>query len=436
MSVDGSVKLESLKPGIQIAQVSTATFVIYMIFIVDMLLHVTARIPGIGVIRPTIVLVLILTGLLMSQARITKHRDVSDISAALFAIVIYLIVTLPLVSYPGSVLRANVPVFIKAIVFFYFTMSIIDTPKRLKIFLIVYLSCQIFRVLEPLFLNITQGYWGSSTYMGGGEFASRLAGAPFDVINPNELGFVIVGIVPFIHFLLSPRGWKCKFLYAGLMACLMYALILTMSRGAFIALVVVAWVVFINSERKVLLVFIGVLSLVVAYSVMNPVQKDRYFSLFSSDSKQSKSVDGRFRGIEKEFKLGLNRPIFGHGLGTTPESKFHTFGKRQASHTMYGEILIEIGFIGMYLFYRFIVAIYREIKKAREISRDECIEIQRMNTVLVTIFWMYIVYSINYWGLSQSYWYLLAGLSVSYLRIVRMQKGNDLYSPLITKKKI
>lgn len=436
MSVDGSVKLESLKPGIQIAQVSTATFVIYMIFIVDMLLHVTARIPGIGVIRPTILMVLILTTLLISQGRITRTREKSPICSALMALIIYLIVSVPFVSYPGSVLRASVPIFVKAVVFFYFTMSIIDTPKRLKIFLFVYLGCQIFRVLEPLFLNITQGYWGSSTYMGGGEFASRLAGAPYDVINPNELGFVIVGIIPFLHFLLSPRGWKCKFLYAGLMACLMYALILTMSRGAFIALVVVAWVVFINSERKVLLAFIGVLSLVAAYSVMNPVQKDRYFSLFSSDSKQSASRDGRFKGMVKEFTLGLDRPIFGHGLGTTPESKFHAFGKRQASHTMYAELLIEIGFIGMFLFLRFVILVYKETKKIQDIISPHCVEMIRMHAAIMTLFWMYVVYSINYWGLSQSYWYLLAGLVVAYLRIVRMQKGNDLYSPLITKKKI
>lgn len=60
---------------------------------------------------------------------------------------------------------------------------------------------------------------------------------------------------------------------------------------------------------------------------------------------------------------------------------------------------------------------------------------KRLNTVLLTIFWMYVVYSINYWGLSQGYWYLLAGLSVAYLRIIKMQNGNDLYAPLTEKKK-
>src|SRR5690606_1226423 len=127
------------------------------------------------------------------------------------------------------------------------------SDKRLKWALVVFVGCQVIRVLEPLYLNITDGYWGSKTHLGGGEFASRLAGAPTDVINPNELGFVIVTAIPFLHYLLFSRGWICKLIYLSLMPALMYALILTMSRGAFLALLVVAWVVWKESKHKLFL---------------------------------------------------------------------------------------------------------------------------------------------------------------------------------------
>ena len=38
----------------------------------------------------------------------------------------------------------------------------------------------------------------------------------------------------------------------------------------------------------------------------------------------------------------------------------------------------------------------------------------RLNKALITLFWMYAVYSINYWGLSQYYWYLFAGLVIAF----------------------
>ena len=351
----------------------------------------------------------------------------NETSDALKVLLIYLIITLPLVTYPGSVIKNNLPFFVKAVVFFYFTASIVDTPARLKTFLNIFVAWQIFRVLEPLYLNITSGYWGSSTYMGGSEFASRLAGAPSDVINPNELGFVIVTIIPFLHFLLLPKGGFKKIIYLGLMAALLYALILTMSRGAFLALLVVGFMVFKESKKKSGLVFLAVIIAIGGWSVMTPVQKDRYLSLVSSDSKASGGVDGRLRGVVREFELGMNRPVFGHGIGTTPEAKFHFTGKRQASHSLYAELLIEIGIIGMFLFLRYLFCVYKTIAELKNAVSKDQFESNQMLKVILSLFFMYLVYSINYWGLSQNYWYILGGLSVALIQIIERNKGKDLF---------
>ena len=89
--------------------------------------------------------------------------------------------------------------------------------------------------------------------MGGGEFAGRLAGAPADVINANELGFVIVTVIPFLHYLLLPRGAKGKIAYFLLIIPLLFALMLTMSRGAVLALLVIGWMIFKESKNKIIL---------------------------------------------------------------------------------------------------------------------------------------------------------------------------------------
>jgi len=417
----------------QFKPVSNTTFFFYSAFLIEYFLHLSVRIPGLGLIRPTLLLAVIVIGLLLSQKQILSKRERSDTSDALKALLIYMVLTLPFVSYPGSVIKNNFPYFVKAIVFFYFTVSAVDTQERLKTFLKIFVGCQIFRVLEPLFLHITTGYWGGATYMGQGEFAGRLAGAPSDVINPNELGFIIVTIIPFLHFLVFPRGgWKMIF-YFCLMACLLYALILTMSRGSFLALLVVGFMIFKESKNKIFLLVVAMCIAFSGWSIMTPVQKDRYLSLVSSDSAASGGVDGRFRGMAREFELGMQRPVLGHGVGTTPEAKFHFTGKKQASHNLYAELLIEIGVIGMFFFLRFLFRIYKTLTELKTVIPEEQFESAQMLKVILSLFFMYLIYSTNYWGLSQNYWYLLGGLSVALIQIIERNKGKDLYEGMDNK---
>lgn len=402
--------------------VGSACFVIYLYFVLDFFLRFSSRIPGYGALRPTLVGAGIIALVLFLQRDQLKGRFNDPIFKAIFVLLGYLVVSLPLVEWPGSVVRENLSPFVKAIIFLFFTALIIDTERRLKWFLGVFVFCQVFRVLEPLYMNITDGYLGSSTHLGGGDFAGRLAGAPSDVINPNELGFVIVTAIPFLHYLLWPWGWRSKALYLALMPALLYALILTMSRGAFIALLVVAFFIFKDSRHKMLLAVTGVLVVAAALSVMTPVQKDRYLSLVSDDTVGSASVDGRFRGMVDEFKLGLTRPVVGHGLGTTSEAKWHKRGSTQASHNLYAELLIEIGIIGTAIFLRFLYFIYRRFQDNRKLLSELGLErtsfYARLNSSLLAVFWMYAVYSLNYWGLSQYYWYLFGGLAIAFGRLL------------------
>ncbi|MDX1824609.1 MAG: O-antigen ligase family protein [Thiohalomonadales bacterium] len=427
-------------------QVTGTLFGLYIYFLIDTFLHFSARIPGYGHIRPTLVLVLIIVGLLFAQRERFIGRGKEPIFQAMYVLLGYIVISLPLVEYPGSVVKNNLSDFVKVIVFLFFTAHIVDSEKRLKIFLIVFVGCQVFRVLEPLFLHFTTGYWGDRTYLGDDEgFAARLAGAPSDVVNPNGLGFVLVTAIPFLHYLLFSGRWKAKLLYLALMPCLFYALILTMSRGAFLALLVVAWMVFKESSHKIMLILIAIGIALGGWSVMNPAQKDRYISLVSNNAEQSKGVDGRLHLIIHEFELGFERPIVGHGLGTTAEAKFHSWGRLQASHNMYGEVLIELGFIGAVIFLVFIVRIYRRFRENRELLSSSAAAIgdsykfySNLNKALIAVFWMYAVYSLNYFGLSQYYWYVLAGLAIAFGRTIESRinasETSSSEQPLVRKR--
>ncbi len=406
-----------------IQEVSDFTFWLYIYFIIDFLLHLSARIPDYGVIRPTLLLTLTLTILLISQKDILLGLGDNPVFKKIKWLILYVVITLPLVTWPGSVLIINIPIFSKAIVFFFFTAWIIDTERRLKIFLFIYIFCQIFRVLEPLYMNITTGYWGSSTHLGYGEFAARLSGAPADVVNPNGLGFVIVTVIPYIYYLAWQSPYKLlKLSFIITFPLLLYALILTMSRGAFIALLVVFLMIFKKSKHKLLFIVLTIAGSLSIWPNLSEDQKDRYMSLVSSDTKQSASADGRLQGMINELTVVLERPIIGHGLGTSKEAKVHSGVGWRLSHNLYIEVLIELGIFGFLIFIFLLKSIYKGFQENSDkirlcLATNEVSFSFRLNMAMITVFWMYVVFSINYFGLSTYYWYMFSGLTIAFTRI-------------------
>ena len=354
-------------------------------------------------------------------------------TAMLNFLVLWIIVSLPFVEWPGSVLRENLFTFLKAALLFYFAIFLVDTPRRLRQFVAFFVGCQVFRVLEPLYMNLTTGYLGGRTWLGHGEWAGRLSGAPADVINPNGLGFVIATAVVFTYFLLwqSPRK-LLKLIYVFLLPAMLYALILTMSRGAFIALAVGAWLVLRQSKHKSMLITIGLALCVGGWMIMSDVQRERYMSIFSSDeTAQSETARLRIEGMKEEFRLGMNRPIVGHGVGTTAEAKVNVAGERpKASHNLYAELLIEVGFVGAMFFLAFLWQILKLTRNnqlilaSRKTGEEPDYDFPaRLNRALFVIFWVYAVYSFNYFGLSQDYWYVFGGICVAFGFIMQRTEG-------------
>lgn len=403
--------------------VSNLLYGVFIYFTIDFFIHFSARNSAYAALRPSILLTLLITVLLFWQREKFKGYSKNPEFRAIIILIVYIVVSVPFVTWPGSVLKNNLPDFVKAISFFFFTAFILDSDKRLRIFLAVFISCQVFRVIEPLYLHIAYGYWGSFTYVGRGEFAGRLSGAPADIINPNELGFVIATVVPYIYYLLwCGRSKAGKLLFLMLFPILIYALVLTLSRGSLVALCVIGWMIFKQSEHKFRLIIFTAIIAAVTWSNMTPFQKERYLSLVESDTSQSATAQGRISGMKEEFMLGLHRPIFGHGLGTTNEVKAHIVGKSRAAHNLYAELMMEIGLIGLFIFLKYMHSIYLAVKRNNKIMKTYVKDRQdefpyRLNQALIAVFWMYVVFSMAYWGLSVYYWYLFGGLTFAFTRI-------------------
>ena len=108
----------------------------------------------------------------------------------------------------------------------------------------------------------------------------------------------------------------------------------------------------------------AVLVIVVGLPFLSPDMQDRYLSIIGKGEKNAETMDERIEGTEQQFLVALHRPIFGHGLGTSPEANanFTTSGPYMGwelpAHNLYLEVAQELGFVGLAIFLLFMKSIY------------------------------------------------------------------------------
>jgi putative inorganic carbon (hco3(-)) transporter len=175
--------IREAKARVESLPVPSIIFIVYCFFLIDYFGRLSARIPAYGNLRPTIILVAIISLLLLTQLPKVRHALTEKPIQIILLLIFYIFISLPLVEWPGSVVKNNLDDFIKAVVFLFFTAIIIDTDRRLKIFVTLFLGLQLVRILEPLTTYFLTGELGEGTHIGSGEFAPRLTGAPADVIG-------------------------------------------------------------------------------------------------------------------------------------------------------------------------------------------------------------------------------------------------------------
>lgn len=389
-------------------------FYLYLLFTISWFLHLSARYPVLGAIRIDLLLVALIAILIVLNKSDNAKQITSNSSyKILLVLTAYAIVTVPLVEWPGSVIKFGLPNFIRAVVFYYFTAFLVTSEKKLKIFLAIFLSCQTIRVIEPVYLHITEGYWGSIASMADWQYMSRLSGAPNDIVNPNGLAFIIDSILPFSYYLsLVSRRWAVPLILT--LPVLIYALVLTASRSGFLGMMAILFAIWFKSKKKLqLTVLFGVVALIV-FSFLNANQRDRYLSIFSSHTKNAATAEGRISGMKENFSVAMRKPFFGHGLGTSREANANFGSEDKPAHNLWAEIAQELGFFGLVIFIYFVKSIITNFdytKKVLAKSERDRDFLQTVSNAMQVWLFMNILFSFASYGLSSYEWYLFAGFS-------------------------
>src|SRR5256884_5240899 len=200
-----------IQRGVQLLQepgARNAAFCLFCVFLGSYLLHLTARVQVLGTMHfdPLLAAATALA-IALGGRRSTSGSSagMDPVAKRLWILVGYILVTIPFVEWPGSVLH-NLEPYAKSLCFFFFVVATLDTTRKLRMLLVVYVATQLWRVLEPLYLHVTSGYWGSATSLGNWESMDRLPGPPHDIINPDRPRLGITLAPPPLHFLVKPRN--------------------------------------------------------------------------------------------------------------------------------------------------------------------------------------------------------------------------------------
>jgi hypothetical protein len=418
-------------------------FYLFCAFLITYFGRFTRRVPLLGALHFDLLfgLITLVAVVMGAQRRDRRTRQVTPrgdawtrldpIAKRLWILFAYVIVTLPLVQWPGSVVH-NLETWIKSVLFFVFVVATVDTTRKLKVLLAIYAATQVWRILEPLYMHVAWGYWGGYASIGNWEYIDRLSGSPYDIINPNGIGFVVVMTLPLLHFLVKPDTTVRRIIWAAIAIAMCYALVLSASRSGFLALVFLCLFAIWRSKHRAGWLLAGVAGAIVALSLMTALQRERYVSIWSPDAPGHGTAQGRITAVIEDFEVSLRRPLFGHGLGTSLEANAHYRGEDMPSHDLYTETAMELGYVGLILVLALIWSFLRTCWTAQQVVRATPMADERLRFLhdvassLVVVVAVDLFFSFASYGLSEPYWYLIGGIAVVTTRLaVKMASAVD-----------
>lgn len=235
--------------------------------------------------------------------------------------------------------------------------------------------------------NYTQDFFGlADVHQDVGTYSStwRIAGP---INEPNIWGQIVVAVVPLTLFRVihEPRLGR-KLFALGILGLLLFEILNTYSRGAYLALLIIAVIVLLGSRQKVAVGLASIGLAVLALVFLPSSYKERFqtLTLLTPSAENGIYQESSFRGRSSEMLAGLNmfarHPLLGVGAGNYPNNYPEyaqliglelRSGEREP-HSLYVQLLSETGIFGAAAFLGFaftlLVSLYRARKSIEHLA--------------------------------------------------------------------
>lgn len=242
---------------------------------------------------------------------------------------------------------------------FYFDASFGLWVRSMKIFLLVVVALVLVNDKHKVdvliwCIVVALGYYGVKggifTLATGGNF--RVWGPGGFVEGNNELALALISLLPLVYYLFqqSTRRWV-RWGLIGTMAILPVTVLGSHSRGALLALGVMALVMWVKSDRKIVW-GAGIAAMTPAILSLMP---EHWWSRMETiqSYEQDGSALGRINAWWNAFNIARSN-FFGGGFSIYYPEVFQRYSPEpdrvHAAHSIYFQVLGEHGFVGLFLF--------------------------------------------------------------------------------------
>jgi putative inorganic carbon (hco3(-)) transporter len=244
--------------------------------------------------------------------------------------------------------------------FFFIAIQLLDSRARLLAALKVFIAS-----------GGAAAVWGLVSFLSG---HTTLARGP--ISEPLEFGYMLATMLPMcLYLILEDR--KLRFLWLACFLAILAATLATLSRGAFVGLVVMLiWAVLTGRIRLkgLLTAAIGLVALVaVGFSLFGPVINESV-SLKGQVAKNNEL--SRLTLWHGAIEMAMDRPITGIGTGQFGEQSVNyvlddpIVLPNPQTHNAYLEILAESGVFALAAFLFFLGSSYLTLARVRRASRE------------------------------------------------------------------
>ena len=340
--------------------------------------------------------------------------------------------------------------------FFILAVNALRTPKQMKHFVIVVLTCAFLMALSAVsqyFIPSAQiagaGDWASvgatdSAYIDQeslqGEAAIRVSGRAG---HSNWLALILLLILPLNAYWFSLAKTSRMKLFIGFVIFIeVAALVLTFTRTGLVIGCVVGLLVLLRKMAKIntLRVFSGLAVLVIAFSMLPGAYKERVLN--PQQYTQSKSVMSRIDLQEAAARYFIENPVFGLGQGgfglefiyerneTAGIMKFMVEqGNGQAifigTHNMFLQLGADSGVIGLVHFLAFFYVTVKRLLAAEKRFRTEGnLQAERLAGALVISLVGFVLCMVFLHALHQEVWWMIAAAAVA-LPMIDFNEGQS-----------
>lgn len=242
--------------------------------------------------------------------------------------------------------------------------------------------------------------------------------------SANAWGMLALFTLPFAMFgLRTSQSRVIRLAMMALIAMSAASIVFSGTRGAMVGMVVLMFVYggLRVLRPKYLLPAIAILA--IGFAVMPQEYRHRYSSIFIEDELDvqtrddliaSGSAHSRIEGLVDGFNMAMLRPLTGMGPGASPIARLEVRDDAPLEesgflqlHNLYGQIMAELGFVGLLIFLAMIVVYYQQLQKIRIDEDAGSADWRHFRQVMMMAMFVMLLYGMFTHSLYRFHWMVL-----------------------------